>query len=99
MKHRHYSKSTIVMLLLVLIVIPGNTGAQQEEMQLPVLLSTGLPATDTPEELLAAPRPFPAKARFLSSLRKEMANRGSWQGRLSADSDLDAVSATRRRFS
>jgi radical SAM protein (TIGR01212 family) len=42
---------------------------------------------DTPEALLAAPRPFPAKARFLSRLREEMERRGSWQGRLSPDSE------------
>jgi len=39
---------------------------------------------DTPEALLAAPRPFPAKARFLSRLREQMDSRGTWQGRLNA---------------
>jgi radical SAM superfamily enzyme len=37
---------------------------------------------DTPEPMLAAPRPFPAKARFLARLRAEMASRDTWQGRL-----------------
>jgi radical SAM protein (TIGR01212 family) len=41
---------------------------------------------DTPEQLLAAPRHFPPKARFLSSLREQMAARGTWQGRLYGDS-------------
>jgi hypothetical protein len=52
---------------------------------------------DTPEELLAAPRTFPAKARFLSRLRKEMDRRGTWQGRLNADSGPKEVSASRRQ--
>jgi radical SAM protein (TIGR01212 family) len=52
---------------------------------------------DTPEELLAAPRTFPAKVRFLSRLRKEMDRRGTWQGRLNADSGPKEVSASRRQ--
>lgn len=44
---------------------------------------------DTPEALLAAPRPFPAKARFLSRLREQMDSRGTWQGRLNADFPSD----------
>jgi len=42
---------------------------------------------DTPEALLAAPRPFPEKARFLTRLREEMKGRGTWQGRLNAASE------------
>jgi radical SAM protein (TIGR01212 family) len=38
---------------------------------------------DTPEALLAAPRPFPVKSHFLSRLREEMNRRGTWQGRVS----------------
>jgi radical SAM protein (TIGR01212 family) len=38
---------------------------------------------DTPDTLLAAPRHFPGKSRFLSRLRAEMTRRGAWQGRLS----------------
>jgi hypothetical protein len=37
---------------------------------------------DTPEQLLAAPRRFPPKARFLSRLREQMQTRRTWQGRL-----------------
>ena len=41
------------------------------------------------EALLAAPRPFPAKARFLSRLREQMDSRDTWQGRLNADFPSD----------
>ena len=37
---------------------------------------------DTPEQLLAAPRHFSPKARFLSTLHRELEARGTWQGRL-----------------
>jgi radical SAM protein (TIGR01212 family) len=37
---------------------------------------------DTPKRHLASPRPFPAKAVFLSRLREEMVKRGARQGRL-----------------
>ena len=39
--------------VLVLLVVPFVAGAQQQaEMQFPLLLSTGLPTTETPEEVL-----------------------------------------------
>jgi len=37
---------------------------------------------DTPEQLLAAPRHFSPKARFLSTLHRELEARDTWQGRL-----------------
>jgi radical SAM protein (TIGR01212 family) len=37
---------------------------------------------DTPKSLLAAPRHFAPKARFLSALRRELEARDTWQGRL-----------------
>jgi len=37
---------------------------------------------DTPESLLAAPRHFAPKARFLSTLHRELEARDTWQGRL-----------------
>jgi len=54
---------------------------------------------DTPDALLAAPRPFPAKARFLSRLREQMDSRGTWQGRLNAYSEPNGVSPNRKRRS
>jgi radical SAM protein (TIGR01212 family) len=54
---------------------------------------------DTPEALLAAPRPFPAKARFLSRLREEMDSRGAWQGRLNTDSGPKKVRTSRKQLS
>jgi radical SAM protein (TIGR01212 family) len=54
---------------------------------------------DTPELLLAAPRGFPGKARFLSNLRQEMESRSTWQGRLYADSETSSVNPVRRLFS
>jgi radical SAM protein (TIGR01212 family) len=37
---------------------------------------------DTPEQMLAAPRHFSPKARFLSTLHRELEARDTWQGRL-----------------
>ena len=54
---------------------------------------------DTPERLLAAPRGFPGKARFLSRLRREMESRNTWQGRLYADSSPKQVKPTRQPLS
>jgi radical SAM protein (TIGR01212 family) len=52
---------------------------------------------DTPEALLAAPRPFPPKSRFLARLREELAVRGTWQGRCGAAAEPVRVSKARRR--
>jgi hypothetical protein len=54
---------------------------------------------DTPEALLAAPRPFPAKSRFLSRLREEMNDRGAWQGRLNPGSNAEQFSTNRKQLS
>jgi radical SAM protein (TIGR01212 family) len=54
---------------------------------------------DTPEQLLAAPRGFPGKARFLSRLRREMENRNTRQGRLYADPGPKQVNQSRRPLS
>jgi len=52
---------------------------------------------DTPEALLAAPRRFPPKARFLSRLREEMKRRSTWQGRLNSDSAPQGVNTSARQ--
>jgi radical SAM protein (TIGR01212 family) len=51
---------------------------------------------DTPQALLAAPRGFPNKARFLSRLKEEMDRMDTWQGRLYADSGTTGVKPNRR---
>jgi radical SAM protein (TIGR01212 family) len=53
---------------------------------------------DTPEALLAAPRGFPVKARFLSRLQEELDRKGTWQGRLHADNDPSGIKPSRRRL-
>ena len=54
---------------------------------------------DTPQQLLAAPRGFPDKARFLSRLRQEMESRDTRQGRLYADPGPKQVNPTRQPLS
>jgi radical SAM protein (TIGR01212 family) len=51
---------------------------------------------DTPEALLAAPRGFPTKARFLSRLKEEMDRRNIRQGRMYAGSETAGVRPSRR---
>jgi radical SAM protein (TIGR01212 family) len=54
---------------------------------------------DTPEQLLATPRGFPDKARFLSRLRLEMDGRNTRQGRLYADPGPKQFNPTRQPLS
>ena len=52
MVNKHSWNIKAFMFFLVLLVVPLLTEAQQDNTQIPVLLSTGLPATETPEEIL-----------------------------------------------
>jgi radical SAM protein (TIGR01212 family) len=54
---------------------------------------------DTPQQLLAAPRGFPAKSLFISRLRQEMKGRDTWQGRLYPDSSPKQVNPGLRPLS
>jgi ankyrin repeat protein len=51
MRRKHFWSANVLVFCLVLAV-PIIAGAQQNNTQVPVLLSTGLPATETPEEIL-----------------------------------------------
>ena len=52
MRYQHRRSITAFVLFFILIAVPFTAGAQQEDSQIPLLLSTGLPATETQEELL-----------------------------------------------
>ncbi len=52
MRCKHDWRMNVCIGFFVLLAIPLGASAQQEGTQLPPLLSTGLPATETPEEIL-----------------------------------------------
>ena len=52
MRHIFWRHVTILGMFLLLLLAPITIEAQPVENEIPVLLSTGLPTTDTPEEVL-----------------------------------------------
>jgi len=72
MIHKRCRSVKVCVFFLLLIAVPLAVGAQQAETQFPLLLSTGLPATETPEEILPTGAVVYLRANNLQVLLKNI---------------------------